>query len=147
MCGCHFVIEPHSAEIKDADNHFLLLRVVLLVDHFACSGFLGPSGACWIVSCNMLWCCIYEYMHILIIQYMSVLHSSIYFDRFSGPHVRTWTGCISFSFILLPSAQGPVLTMMSGEQCFGSRVDLLCAHPDPFDDPVKYFPSTMSLYM
>ena len=25
--------------------------------------------------------------------------------------------------------------MMSGEQCFGSRVDLLCTHPDPFDDP------------
>ena len=43
-----------------------------------------------------------------------------------------------FHFILLPSAQGPVLTMMSGEQCFGSRVDLLCTHPDPFDDPVKY---------
>ena len=27
---------------------------------------------------------------------------------------------------------------MSGEQCFGSRVDLLCTHPDPFDDPDKY---------
>ena len=61
-----------------------------------------------------------------------------YFDRFNGPHVRTWTGCINIYFILLPSAQGPVLTMMSGEQCFGSRVDLLCTHPDPFDDPVKY---------
>ena len=27
---------------------------------------------------------------------------------------------------------------MSGEQCFGSRVDLLCTHPDPFADSVKY---------
>ena len=28
--------------------------------------------------------------------------------------------------------------MTSGEQCFGSRVDLLCTHPDPFDDPDNY---------
>ena len=33
---------------------------------------------------------------------------------------------------------------MSGEQCFGSRVNLLCTHPDPFDDPVKYLPQTIS---
>ena len=63
----------------------------------------------------------------------------IVFGRFSGPHVRTWTGCINyFYFILLPSAQGPILTMMSGEQCFGSRVVLLCTHPDPFADPYNY---------
>ena len=30
--------------------------------------------------------------------------------------------------------------MTSGDQCFGSRVTLLCTHPDPFADPVKYFP-------
>ena len=54
--------------------------------------------------------------------------------------IRTWTGCINIYFILLPLAQGPVLTMTSGEgQCFGSRVDLLCTHPDPFADPDKYF--------
>ena len=28
--------------------------------------------------------------------------------------------------------------MTSGEQCFGSRVDLLCSHPDPSDDPDNY---------
>ena len=28
--------------------------------------------------------------------------------------------------------------MTSGEVCFGSRVDLLCTHPDPFDDSGKY---------
>ena len=27
---------------------------------------------------------------------------------------------------------------MSGELCFGSRVDLLCTHPDPLDDPDNY---------
>ena len=122
-------------------NYFLLLRVVLFVT-CACSDFLGTSGACWIVYCNVLWCRIRVH-----VQYISVLHSFlldlwltliVYFDRFSGPHIRTWTGCINSYFILLPSAQGPVLTMISGEQCFGSRVDLLCTHPDPFDDPVKY---------
>ena len=55
------------------------------------------------------------------------------------PHVRTWNGCINLYLILLPLAQDPVLTMISGEQCFGSRVDLLCTHPDPFADPDKYF--------
>ena len=60
--------------------------------------------------------------------------------RFSGPHVRIWT----FYFTLLPSAQGPVLTMMSGEQCFGSRVDLLCTHPDPLADPYKYLPQLIA---
>ena len=30
--------------------------------------------------------------------------------------------------------------MTSGDQCFGSRVTLLCTHPDPFADPVKYYP-------
>ena len=29
---------------------------------------------------------------------------------------------------------------MSGEQCFGSRVTLLCRHPDPLADSVKYIP-------
>ena len=33
--------------------------------------------------------------------------------------------------------------MTSGEQCFGSRVTLLCTHPDPFADPVKYVPRTV----
>ena len=33
--------------------------------------------------------------------------------------------------------------MTSGEQCFGSRVTLLCTHPDPFADPVKYIPRTV----
>ena len=36
--------------------------------------------------------------------------------------------------------QDVVLTMMSGEQCFGSRVTLLCTHPNPLADSVKYFP-------
>ena len=36
-----------------------------------------------------------------------------------------------------------VLTVTSGEQCFGSRVTLLCTHPDPFADPVKYVPRTV----
>ena len=45
---------------------------------------------------------------------------------------------------MLPSAQGPVLTMTSGEVCFGSRVDLLCAHPDPFDDPDNYLPQAIN---
>ena len=27
---------------------------------------------------------------------------------------------------------------MSGEVCFGSKVKLLCTHPDPFADPGKY---------
>ena len=44
------------------------------------------------------------------------------------------------SFIFTVSAQGPVLTVTSKQKCFGSRVDLLCTHPDPFADPVKYFP-------
>ena len=33
--------------------------------------------------------------------------------------------------------------MTSGDQCFGSRVTLLCTHPDPFADPVKYVPRTV----
>ena len=33
--------------------------------------------------------------------------------------------------------------MTSGEQCFGSRVDLLCTHPDPLADPVKYLLRTI----
>ena len=127
----HFVFKPSRRRSK-MPHHFLLVRVVLFVT-CACSRFLGTSGACWIVGCNVLWCRIRVH-----VKYMSVLHSLIYFDRFSGPHVRTWTVCINSYFILLPSAQGPVLTMMSGEQCFGSRVDLLCTHPDPFDDPDKY---------
>ena len=43
-----------------------------------------------------------------------------------------------FLFISLPSAHGLVLTVMSAEMCFGSRVELLCIHPDPLDDPDKY---------
>ena len=34
--------------------------------------------------------------------------------------------------------------MMSGEQCFGSRVTLLCTHPDPFADAVKYLPQLIN---
>ena len=34
--------------------------------------------------------------------------------------------------------------MTSGEQCFGSRVDLLCAHPDPLADPDKYIPQLIA---
>ena len=34
--------------------------------------------------------------------------------------------------------QGPSLKLTSGEVCFGSRVKLVCTHPDPFDDPDKY---------
>ena len=30
------------------------------------------------------------------------------------------------------------MKLTSGEVCFGSRVELICTHPDPFDDPVKY---------
>ena len=30
------------------------------------------------------------------------------------------------------------LELTSGEVCFGSRVELLCTHPDPYDDPDKY---------
>ena len=102
-------------------NNFLLLRVVVFVT-CACSGFLGTSGACWIVGCKVLWCRIR-----VLAQYRSVLHSLIYiyFDFY-------------IYFILLPSAQGPVLTMISGEVCFGSRVVLLCIHPDPLADPDKY---------
>ena len=33
--------------------------------------------------------------------------------------------------------------MTSGDQCFGSRVTLLCTHPDPFADSVKYVPRTV----
>ena len=40
--------------------------------------------------------------------------------------------------------QNLVLTMMSGEQCFGSRVTLLCTHPDPLADPVKYYPQLIN---
>ena len=31
-----------------------------------------------------------------------------------------------------------ILTLSSGEVCFGSRVELLCTHPDPFADPDEY---------
>ena len=34
--------------------------------------------------------------------------------------------------------------MISEEQCFGSRVDLLCTHPDPLDDPDKYIPQVLT---
>ena len=48
------------------------------------------------------------------------------------------------SLIFTVSAQGPVLTMTSGELCFGSRVDLLCTHPDPFGDTDKYLQSPIA---
>ena len=35
-------------------------------------------------------------------------------------------------------AQDVNITMMSGDQCFGSRVTLLCTHPDPFADSGRY---------
>ena len=31
-----------------------------------------------------------------------------------------------------------VLTITSGEQCFGSKVTLLCTHPDPSNHPGMY---------
>ena len=34
--------------------------------------------------------------------------------------------------------------MTSGDQCFGSRVTLLCTHPDPFADSVKYLPQLIA---
>ena len=34
--------------------------------------------------------------------------------------------------------------MISKEQCFGSRVDLLCTHPDPLDDPDMYLPQVLT---
>ena len=34
--------------------------------------------------------------------------------------------------------------MMSDKQCFGSRVTLLCTHPDPLADPVKFFPQLIA---
>ena len=46
--------------------------------------------------------------------------------------------------ITFVAQQDVELTFILGEVCFGSRVDLLCAHPDPFDDPVKYFPQSIT---
>ena len=40
--------------------------------------------------------------------------------------------------------QGPTLKLTSGEVCFGSRVELVCTHPDPFDDPDKYLPQLIT---
>ena len=55
---------------------------------------------------------------------------------------------VHFTLILLPSAQqGPTLKLTSGEVCFGSRVELVCIHPDPFDDPDKYLPHTITWAM
>ena len=34
--------------------------------------------------------------------------------------------------------------MTPGEQCFGSRVTLLCTYPDPLADPVKYYPQDIT---
>ena len=36
------------------------------------------------------------------------------------------------------------LTLKSGQVCFDSRVQLLCIHPDPFEDPVKYLQQTIA---
>ena len=34
--------------------------------------------------------------------------------------------------------------MMSDNQCFSSRVTILCTHPDPFADAVKYIPQLIT---
>ena len=54
--------------------------------------------------------------------------------------------CYRFRFDLLSvsAQQDVVLTVTSGEQCFGSRVTLLCTHPDPLADSVKYFPQDIT---
>ena len=40
--------------------------------------------------------------------------------------------------LLLLVQQGPTLKLTSDEVCFGSRVELVCTHPDPLADPDKY---------
>ena len=59
-----------------------------------------------------------------------------------GAHV-VCTCKYSFNSVVV-AQQDVVLTMMSGEQCFGGRVTLLCTHPDPFADAVKYFPQAIT---
>ena len=55
---------------------------------------------------------------------------------------------VHFYFILLLLAQqGPTLKLTSGEVCFGSRVELVCTHPDPLADPDKYVPQLISWAM
>ena len=39
---------------------------------------------------------------------------------------------------MLTLAQDLVIRVISGEVCFGSRVDLFCTHPDPIANPDKY---------
>ena len=39
---------------------------------------------------------------------------------------------------MLTLAQDLVTRVISGEVCFGSRVELLCTHPDPLADPDNY---------
>ena len=51
----------------------------------------------------------------------------------------------SFHFFAFNLAQQNVtLELLSGEVCFGSRVDLLCTHPDPLADPVKFLPQLIT---
>ena len=55
--------------------------------------------------------------------------------------------CAIVSELICPLLLGQkdvVLTMPSGEQCFGSRVTLLCTHPDPLADSVKYIQQTIT---
>ena len=55
---------------------------------------------------------------------------------------------VHFHSILLPLAQqGPTLKLTSGEVCFGSRVELVCTHPDPLSDPDKYVPQLITWAM
>ena len=53
----------------------------------------------------------------------------------SEEKTRVHCHCILFPLV----QQDPTLKLTSGEVCFGSRVKLVCTHPDPFDDPDKYF--------
>ena len=51
---------------------------------------------------------------------------------------------LRIDLLSVSAQQDVVLTMTSGEQCFGSRVTLLCTHPDPFADSVKYIQQTIN---
>ena len=65
---CHRIL---SSEVQDAQS--LHVASSFLFVTCTCSGFLGTSGACWIVSCNVLWCRIRVH-----VQDRSVLHSLIF---------------------------------------------------------------------
>ena len=51
---------------------------------------------------------------------------------------------IWFALLCVSAQQNGVFTITSSDQCFGSRVTLLCTHPDPFADPVKYLPQPIT---